>query len=496
MRFLFDRFWRIAGAVSVFTKIIGILLGLVILFGVGITVQVRRSIAVTMQRQLEEQSISIGRDLAARATDLILLNDQFALQQLLAQTLENNPKVRYAFIVDKDGHIIAHTFGNTFPLALLPANHAQSDEHHHTVVLQTDEGLIWDTAVPIFDGRAGTARIGLSDEGIRHAEQTVTGQILLTTALVAAIGVTAAMFLTWILTRPILDLARATAKVAGGDFTPRVPRWANDEIGDLADAFNKMTAELAHIDELRREREQLRRQLLEKVITAQEDERRRIARELHDSTSQNLTSLMVGLKMLEACCDDPQTHKQVDELRSVTAQTLDEVHEISMQLRPRILDDLGLAAALEHLTHDWQARHKLPVDLAIHIGHERLRGEVETTIFRIVQESLTNAARYADAHSVSVLVEKRNHAVVAVVEDDGVGFDSVSITGDRHLGLVGMRERAELLGGTLIIESEPGKGTSIFVQLPLHTDSDDTSRRAGSAQTAMSGDLAVQKDKP
>ncbi len=468
MRFLFERFWSIAGAVSVRAKILGIVLGLVFLFGVGITIQVRRSTTVAMQRQLDEQSMSIGRDLAARATDLILLNDQFALQQLLAQTLENNAEVRYAFIVDTNGNVIAHTFGDTFPLALISANEVPPEEHHHTVILQTEEGLIWDTAVPILEGHAGTARIGLSDERIHQVEQTVTGQILLTTLLVAAIGVTAALFLTWILTRPILDLARATAKVARGDFSPRVPRWADDEIGDLAEAFNQMTTELTHTDELRREREQLRRQLLEKVIVAQEDERRRIARELHDSTSQNLTSLMVGLKNIEGICKEPRLRNQIDELRNVTSQTLNDVHEISVRLRPRILDDLGLAAALEHLTHDWQARHKLPIDLAIHIGRDRLPGGVETALYRIVQESLTNAARHANAHSVSVLIEKRDHIVVAVVEDDGTGFESASVMGDTHLGLVGMRERAELLGGKLTVESEPGKGTSIFVQIPLN----------------------------
>ena len=118
-------------------------------------------------------------------------------------------------------------------------------------------------------------------------------------------------------------------------------------------------------------------------------------------------------------------------------------------------------------THEWQARHKLPIDLMIHIGEERLPGDLETAIYRIVQESLTNIARYAGAHSVSVLVERRDGDVVAVVEDDGQGFDSAQNIGDRHLGLVGMRERAELLGGKLTIESEPGQGTGIHVQIPI-----------------------------
>jgi signal transduction histidine kinase len=276
-----------------------------------------------------------------------------------------------------------------------------------------------------------------------------------------------ATFLTFVLTRPLRELVEATRRVAQGDFSPRLTRWAEDEIGDLAEAFNAMTAELERADEIRREREQLRRQLLEKVITTQEDERRRIARELHDSASQNLTSLMVGLKNIETICDNPRLRATVNELRGVASQTLEEVHEISARLRPRILDDLGLAAALERLTREWQARHKLPVDLLIHIGEERLPGEIETAIYRIVQESLTNVARYAGARSVSVLAERRGGEIVAVVEDDGQGFDSAQTIGDRHLGLVGMRERAELLGGRLTIESAPGRGTSIHVQIPV-----------------------------
>ncbi|MCA2002583.1 MAG: ATP-binding protein, partial [Chloroflexi bacterium] len=133
----------------------------------------------------------------------------------------------------------------------------------------------------------------------------------------------------------------------------------------------------------------------------------------------------------------------------------------------RILDDLGLSAALERLTREWQARYKIPVDLLIHIGAERLPGEIETAIYRIVQESLTNAARYAEARSVSVLVERRGGEIVAVVEDDGQGFNLSQTIGDHRLGLVGMRERAELLGGQLTIESAPGQGVGIHVQIPL-----------------------------
>ncbi|MBM3180214.1 MAG: HAMP domain-containing protein [Chloroflexi bacterium] len=463
---ILQRIWAIVGAVSVRSKILGIVLGFIVLLGVGVTFQARYALTATMTAQLEEQSVSVSRDLAARATDLILLNDLLGLHDLLDETLANNPNVRYAFIVDPQGQVITHTFEGGFPLDLLAINLADGHAHHHTALIQTDEGLVWDTAVPILDGKIGTARIGLSDASMRAALSTLTAQLLLTIIFVSTARGSCSVFLTWILTRPILALVSATKSVAKGDFTPRVLRWADDEIGDLADAFNNMTEELARTDELRREREFLRRQLMEKVITTQEDERRRIARELHDSTSQNLTSLIVGLRIMETNCAQCVAISKATDLRQVASKTLDEIHDLSMRLRPRVLDDLGLAAALERLAHEWQARYKIPADVVIQLN-ERLPGEVETAIYRIVQETLTNIARHAQATSTSILIERRGDMVRAIVEDDGVGFDVNTNHSERHLGLMGMRERAELLNGTLTIESAPEHGTSVFIEIPL-----------------------------
>ena len=465
-RKLVQWFWDFAGSFSVRAKILGIVLGFIVLLGAGVTIQARYALTATMTAQLEEQSVSISRDFAASATDPILLNDLLRLHDLLDETLANNPNVRYAFLLDSHGQVIASTFEGGFPLDLLSLNFADGHAHHHTALIQTDEGFIWDTAVPILDGKVGTARIGLSDVSMRAALSTLTAQLLLTILLVSAIGILVAIFLTWILTRPILSLVNATQAVAKGDFSPRLRRWADDEIGDLADAFNKMTAELANTEELRRERESLRRQLMEKVITTQEDERRRIARELHDSTSQNLTSLIVGLRMMEAQCAHCVSPTKAADLRAVASHTLEEVHDLSMRLRPRALDDLGLAAAIERLASEWQARHKTPVDVEIRLG-ERLSGEIETALYRIVQEALTNIARHAQAKSASIMIEKHGDTVRAIVEDDGTGFDASVNHGERHLGLLGMRERAELLGGTLTIESAPERGTSIFIETPL-----------------------------
>lgn len=463
---LADSLWRILGAVSVRMKILGIVLALVLLLGVGTTLQVRARSRQALVARLQEQSVAIGRDLAARATDLILVNDLYTLHRLLEEARQNNPDVYYAFVVDEHGNILAHTFGDGFPAGLLEANTAPAEEHHTTMPLETDAGRIWDTAVPIFDGRAGIARVGLSEQSVDATVETLTSQMLLTMVIVSAIGVGAAIALTWLVTRPILQLKMATQAVGRGDFSKRVQPWAADEIGELASAFNVMTADLARAEQERAEREHLRSQLLDKVITAQEEERKRIARELHDETGQALTSLMVHLKRMNENCPVPALEPQMEELRRLIAGTLDGVHNLSLELRPKALDDLGLEIALQRYLRDWRARYAIDADLVV-VGTDgqRLPAPVETALYRIIQEALTNVARHACARNVSVLLERRDQRVRAIVEDDGLGFDLTEAAATGRLGIYGMRERAELLGGTLTIESAPGQGTSIFVEV-------------------------------
>jgi signal transduction histidine kinase len=464
-----DRVWTIIGAVSVRTKILGIVLALVVLLGVGVTLQVRAVLSNTLQAELQRESVSITRDFAARATDLILINDLFGLQKLMREMQTNNPNVRYAFVIDENGQVLAHLFGNGFPDQLLEANTARAEQHHHSVLLETTEGSIVDTAVPILDGRAGVARVGISQKQVQSTNDALTGQILITTLMVSSIGILVAGLLTWLLTRPILQLAQMARRIGEGDFSLRVRRWANDELGELADAFNSMASDLQDAERLRRDADQLRASYVKNVITAQEDERKRIARELHDGTSQSLTSLVIGLHAL-GTYDDEEVRRNASALRAVASNTLDEVHKLALQLRPSVLDDLGLAAALERYVADISNQYELQVDLALlGLEGERLPAEVETALYRIVQESLTNIVRHAQARSASILIERRPASVRAIVEDDGRGFDASSAgKAERRLGLYGMRERAELLNGTLLIESVPGEGAVVLVEIPLH----------------------------
>jgi signal transduction histidine kinase len=462
-------FWLLLGAVHIRVKILGIVLGLVLLLGLSVIIEVQQSATQRMYSQLEEQAVSITRDLSARAADPILINDLYTLQQLLRDTRANHPDVHYAFIISPKGDVLAHTFDNGFPKDLLQANSVSQTAYQHTQVLLTDQGKIWDIAVPIFEGRAGIARIGLSDVQVQETITTLTGQLVLTTVFVSIIGIAAAALLTWLFTRPLLSLVQATKAVERGDFSQQVPVWATDETGELTIAFNAMTGALAKSEVERAERDQLRIQYVSGVITAQEDERKRIARELHDSTSQSLTSLLIGLKNLDDATELWDIRKRASELRVIAGHTLDDVHALALQLRPSMLDDLGLPEALKRYVFDYQKRYPIHIDLAITgLESQRLPAEIETALYRITQEGLTNIVRHAEAENASVFIERRDRRVLAVIEDDGAGFDASAIdkqTG--HLGLYGIRERAELLSGHLVIESESGQGTSRYIEIPL-----------------------------
>ena len=236
--------------------------------------------------------------------------------------------------------------------------------------------------------------------------------------------------------------------------------------------------ENASLYEELRETEMLRRRLLERGYELQEEERRRIARELHDQTSQQLTSILMTLKVLGEARSLSEVQARVEDLREMAAQTLEEVHDLALALRPRLLDDLGLLAALQHYLGEFRDRSHLPVDFQVlGLENRRLPPRVETTLYRIAQEALANVMRHAQAENVGVLLEVRDTSAILIVEDDGMGFDVSEAMGSHvhegNLGLYGMRERAALVGGTLAIESVPGEGTSVFAQIPLDSRSSD-----------------------
>jgi PAS domain S-box-containing protein len=212
------------------------------------------------------------------------------------------------------------------------------------------------------------------------------------------------------------------------------------------------------------------------LVTAEEEQRRRISRELHDQMGQHCASLIIGMSALEAhLSEGSDAAGQLERLVQLAHRIDDDVHRIALELRPTALDDNGLHNTLLSLAEKWGERAKIVVDYSSQgLEGRRLPPDVETAVFRIVQEALTNVRKHAAARRVGLILTLRGDDLVVIVEDDGVGFDpekaleEAAIAG--RLGMRGMRERAVLVGGDLEVEATPGGGTTVFVRIPLRPD--------------------------
>lgn len=256
---------------------------------------------------------------------------------------------------------------------------------------------------------------------------------------------------------PLVVRDRAIGVIALYDKLGVDPRFSDGDLR-LAETFASRAAVAVDLSQ------RVARDALRRVVEAQELERRRLARELHDETGQALTSILLALRPLENALEKEENRAAAAELRELVVATLQDVRRLAVELRPKVLDDFGLVPALERLTESFGEQTGIKVDFESRAGAERLPAEVETAIYRIVQESLTNVVKHAHAQRVSILVTRKAGALAAVVEDDGRGFDP-SERGD-GFGLEGMRERVALLDGRLAVESGEA-GTTLVAEVPI-----------------------------
>jgi two-component system sensor histidine kinase UhpB len=272
--------------------------------------------------------------------------------------------------------------------------------------------------------------------------------------------------------RPLFSLIATIRAVSAGKTDARASAHpADSEIGELAQAFNSM---LDRLESAHRERAML-------ILQTQERERRRIALELHDESSQNLTALLVHTEILSQSLQSlpetqisPKAREQLLErlhhLTQLTQKTLEDIHLLAQQLRPSILDDLGLQAALRSLAEDSRQRLHISIELHISDVEQAIRTSsysalLETTLFRIAQECLTNVARHAHAHLVTLSLAQEARQIRLRISDDGCGYDVYR----QHagLGIAGIRERVALLGGKIMISSHQDQGTTVEAIFPI-----------------------------
>ena len=238
------------------------------------------------------------------------------------------------------------------------------------------------------------------------------------------------------------------------------PRFTDDDLR-LAEAFSTRAALAVHLSE------RVERETLDAILDAQEAERSRIARELHDETGSALSAVLLGLTAIDQAATLPEARQASAALRETARTTLENVARMAFELRPPTLDQFGLVPALKDLSRGLEKSGGPKVELELDLATgERLPPKVETALFRITQEALTNAVKHADAKTVRITLARQERSVVLTVDDNGRGFSRVQARGE-HFGLIGMRERTASVNGALDIKSKPGAGTRLTAEIPL-----------------------------
>ena len=416
------------------------------------------AISIYVPRQLEQEAIALITHKADTLLQLtaftihpaLYFQDRAALEEALSGA-RNDKDVSYVIVTDGEGRTLS-AFHRERATAAALARQVPGGG------LSRDRSL-YEAMTPIRDGGRELARLHVGVSLARLNAQV--GQMRLAigawSVLILTAGLIAVAFISNVLTRPLRHVAAGAARIAAGEFGQRVPSGREDEIGQLAAAFNEMSANVA-------ERDASLRQLSKRLLTVQEQERVRIARDVHDELGQALTAMKIDLQQIAR--HNPALAEPLVPVAHTIDSIVDLVRRIASDLRPVILDDLGVSAALEQQLR--RLRESSGIRTSLTISEEpELDMLTGATLYRITKEALANVVRHAGASEVDVSLETRGGTAVLEIRDNGRGITREEASGPRSLGLLGIRERAELLGGTMAIEGQPGAGTVLTVTLPI-----------------------------
>jgi signal transduction histidine kinase len=430
-------------------------------------------IQATHTDRLRDTAASMIQQIARTSGNYMVAVDYATLEDYLGNIIDYQ-ELSYLVILDRDEHAV-------IALGAFPAQPWPESEAHPAQV--TDGVFDVSDVIKVAGQPMGRVLMGFSlslmEEAIRKSRtrgiSIAAAEIILTVIVTVLIGLG--------LTRRLGILAAAAQEVGKGDYSTRIPIETADEVGRTAAAFNQMVTEVSSRTQQLEEAESQSRTLLAEnrnlihtSLNVQEEERKHLARELHDELGQCITAIQAdaeSIRDLSRDCDK-RIETSASAILDVSSRIYEVVHAMMQRLRPGVLDDLGLVEALKEELSTWQDRHpEIETNLDVAGNLDSLAERINITIYRIVQECLTNIARHADATRVSISLSGNIDKLGLSVSDNGRGLDQ-SLPSD-GLGLIGMRERAEGLGGEFMLESKKGAGVTIRVRIPLH-DEDGTSR--------------------
>ncbi len=463
---LYTELLEFFGNVPLRFKIMGMVIFTASLISLISIIQVYKTTENQTVSYLKEIGRSTANEMANLSEDYLLTNDIYQLDHIFKETVRLRPNLRYLFVVDKSGNVMASSFGDVFPEELLRIN--KKIKKTKIDLIRTDEGELLDAATPIMHGNLGTMHAGISFKKSRNNIDKLISSLVVTLLVVVGIGIVLSLFLTYIIIGPIKKLLDATKDIGKGNYRIKPLKHADDEIGELILAFNDMAHRLTESEKERSRREGQRKMLLKKTINAQENERKRVARDLHDKLAQTLASLMIEFKIIEnsKTLNRENLTTKIRELRGAITKELDSLRTLCSDLRPSVIDDLGVIAAIEMFKDECIKRYKIRCNFKVTGDIDsRLNKTVKIAVYRIIQEALINVVRHSSADKAELTLSCSGNLLKGIIQDNGKGFD---LSKEHDLtGIYGMRERAEMFNGRLLLSSKIGEGTKVSFEIPL-----------------------------
>ena len=454
---------------SLRVKVIGLVIFATLILGLPIIYFVNKDFSRQNDMQLRLMSRAIGKQLSSQSVNYILEDNIYALSKLLKGSLKSDPDVVYAFLQNKKGEVIASTFKGGFPVELLKVNDYNL-KRLSTVKIKTTEGTIYDTDVPVLKGRLGIVRVGISSRRSNILLYSLIKSIIFAMIFAAVLAVLLSGAIAWWVMTPLVKLSEAFNIIKNGSYDAKLDIKRDDEIGKLARRFNEMVFSLDEANKKQVESDNLRKNFITSVITAQEEERKRIAKDLHDQFAQMLAYIKIRVGLLKGASDFNEARSSIMQIGEELTRSLDFVRSIARNLMPGIMEEMGLQSSVASFIDDINKSGDIKVDIySDNVENKRFEANIEINVYRIIQEAVSNIILHAQTGYAKINLEFDGNGgkLIGSIADYGAGFRYETIK-NNSLGIFGMMERAKLLGGDLKVESARGRGTAIIFWIPAH----------------------------
>ena len=469
-------------SVPVYIKIIGIIFFAVIILEFTTIVSIYLIFYKSEYHRLKKSGEAAGKIISYKIEDYMEAGNIAGLKKLIYYTVSKSTLLDYVIVRDEKGKVIVFVSKKTLKSLekKVSSDYVLKYFNKNTIglkfnILNDDESGKYGHV----GAKIGTLQLGVSSDTFHYFLKITATLIIFVLIPLIALAV---IFLWWMsktVLKPLSELQEASesAKRGNYDITVKTPKFADEKLVGLINGFNNMMLAFRKTEDKWQTKDLRRKEFIEEVIKAQELERKKLSRELHDEMEQFLVYINMKFKVLEKLYGMGEENRDIEEMRSYIAKEFDNIKNITKELRPGVLYELGLYKAIMQYAEEIKFNHSIGVEIFT-AGMQEFKADeyTEINIYRIFQEAFSNIIRHSNATAVKIAINFENCIFSAIIEDNGKGFkpDKADKNKNENFGIIGMKERAEILGGSLHIRTKAGQGTTVSFNIPLDKPDENT----------------------